>query len=103
MNMAAYSSLAGVDALGLDTAVPLTAIRTPSFGNGGPMNSLPLQGNLDPLLLLQGGIALDNGISEIKRLMAGYPHIFNLGHGVSQHTNPYHVARLVEMVKSVDI
>jgi uroporphyrinogen decarboxylase len=92
---AAYSSLAGVDALGLDTSVPLTAVL-----KTGALTPMPLQGNLDPLLLLEGGAALDNGIAEIKRLMAGYPHIFNLGHGVSQHTNPDHVARLVEAVKN---
>jgi uroporphyrinogen decarboxylase len=91
----AYSSMAGIDAMGLDTTVPLTAAVKP-----GLFAPMPLQGNLDPLLLLEGGLLLDEAIIHAKRLMHGHSYIFNLGHGVSQHTNPDHVARLVERVKS---
>ncbi|MGZ8210065.1 MAG: uroporphyrinogen decarboxylase family protein, partial [Burkholderiales bacterium] len=31
----------------------------------------------------------------------GSGHIFNLGHGVSQHTNPDHIAALVEAVLDI--
>ena len=43
------------------------------------MRSTPVQGNLDPLVLVAGGEALEQGV---ERVMAGFrdvPHIFNLG------------------------
>jgi uroporphyrinogen decarboxylase len=90
LNYRAYARETGVTALGLDTTVPLGL---------GPETGLPTQGNLDPALLLVGGQALQNDIRRIAAATAGHPHIFNLGHGVSQHTDPDMVARLVEGVQ----
>ena len=58
-----------------------------------------LQGNLDPLRLVVGGTALDEGIDEILAAMRGRAHIFNLGHGVTPDTPVENVARLVERVR----
>ncbi|HWF63268.1 MAG TPA: uroporphyrinogen decarboxylase family protein, partial [Rhizomicrobium sp.] len=58
------------------------------------------QGNLDPVLLLQGGEAMR---AEAKRLVAGMrgkPFIFNLGHGVMQPTPPEHVADLIATIRA---
>ncbi len=62
----------------------------------GPVAS---QGNLDPMLLMVGGEPMAAEARRIVDAMAGRPHIFNLGHGVLQHTPPEHVARLVDIVK----
>ena len=54
-----------------------------------------LQGNLDPLALLAGGAALDEGIDRVLTGFAGRAHIFNLGHGILPETPIAHVERLV--------
>ena len=58
-----------------------------------------VQGNLDPLLLVAGGEALDRRIDVICEAMAGLPFVFNLGHGIVPETPPENVARLVERVR----
>jgi uroporphyrinogen decarboxylase len=89
-----YAEQTGVDAVSLDTAVPL----------GWAAKSLPhriaLQGNLDPALLLVGGAPLDAGVDRIRHAMKGRRFVFNLGHGVLPQTPPEHVARLVARVRA---
>jgi uroporphyrinogen decarboxylase len=64
---------------------------------------LPItQGNLDPLVLLTGGKALEVSIDKIKRDYAGKPHIFNLGHGIIKETPIAHVEQLIKRVRHVD-
>jgi uroporphyrinogen decarboxylase len=60
---------------------------------------LPVQGNLDPLLLVVGGVHLERRVREILDLLSGGPFVFNLGHGIVPETPPEHVAKLVELVK----
>ena len=88
----AYARNTGVDALGLDTTVPLGAARA-------LQKVLPVQGNLDPVTLMVGGDALDSAAGEILGALAEGPFVFNLGHGVLQHTPPEHVAGLVDRVR----
>ena len=88
-----FAAETGVNALSLDTAVPMGwAART----LGG---KLALQGNLDPLVLVAGGAAQDRAADHILEAMDGVPFIFNLGHGVVPETPPEHVARLVARVR----
>ena len=60
-----------------------------------------VQGNLDPLLLVSGGEALDRRVDEILETMSGKPFIFNLGHGIVPQTPPENVARLVDRIRAV--
>jgi uroporphyrinogen decarboxylase len=91
--LAAYARETGVDALGLDETIdPLWAARELP-------EHLPLQGNLDPLVLLAGGAALENAVGRILSCFAGRPHIFNLGHGIIKETPIAHVERLLELVR----
>jgi uroporphyrinogen decarboxylase len=57
------------------------------------------QGNLDPVLLLQGGEAMRAEARRLVQAMKDKPFIFNLGHGVMQPTPPEHVADLVATVR----
>ncbi len=57
------------------------------------------QGNLDPLLLVEGGAALDAGIDRLVAALGAGPWIMNLGHGIVPQTPPEHVARLVARVR----
>ncbi len=81
-----------VDALGLDTTVPLENARN-------LQNSVPVQGNLDPVALMVGGDALRAAARDILVALGDGPFVFNLGHGVLQHTPPDHVATLIGMVR----
>jgi uroporphyrinogen decarboxylase len=83
----------GADALGIDWQTSLAAARR-QVGD-----KVALQGNLDPHVLF----APPNVIgAEAQRVLDAYGHgnghVFNLGHGISQHTPPEHVQALVEAV-----
>jgi uroporphyrinogen decarboxylase len=89
----AYARETQVDAVGLDETIdPLWAARTLPEG-------LPVQGNLDPLLLLAGGDELDRQARHILEAFRDRPHVFNLGHGIGQHTPIAHVERLLATVR----
>ena len=60
---------------------------------------MPVQGNLDPLLLLAGGEALERRARAIVDSFAGRPHVFNLGHGIDKETPIKHVERLLAVVR----
>jgi len=61
-----------------------------------------VQGNLDPLLLLAGGPALERRVAEIVSHLSSRAFIFNLGHGIQPQTPPENVARLVALVRGAD-
>ena len=90
----AYATGTGVDALGIDETIdPVWAAKNL------PAN-LPVQGNLDPLLLLAGGEALEQRARFVLESFADRPHVFNLGHGIGQFTPIEHVERLLSVVRN---
>ena len=82
----------GVDAIALDTQVPR------SFGQS-LQARLPVQGNVDPVALEVGGVALETAVEQALADFCGGPYVFNLGHGIGKDTPVAHVARLVELVR----
>lgn len=89
----AYAAGTTVDALGLDETVD------PRWADAVLPPELPVQGNLDPLALLTGGPALDAGVARVLAAFPERPHVFNLGHGIGQHTPIAHVERLLARVR----
>jgi uroporphyrinogen decarboxylase len=89
----AYFAETGVSALGLDTMVPLAIARKALQPMG------PLQGNLDPLLVVIGGEAMEKAAQDVLQALRDGPFIFNLGHGLVPETPPEHVGALVELVR----
>lgn len=81
------------DALGLDWGVDAHKV-----GDWLPAGQ-PVQGNLDPLALIAGGDALDEGIDRMMDGFANRPHIVNLGHGIRPETPIAHVERFVQRVR----
>jgi uroporphyrinogen decarboxylase len=90
----------GCDAVGVDWTVDLGRARARIGAR------CALQGNLDPMVLLAGAQA---AAQEAKCVLDAFGapqradgswdgHVFNLGHGISQHTDPEVVAALVETV-----
>src|SRR5262249_51509107 len=62
-----------------------------SFIRDRVQRKVAVQGNLDPLVLLAGGAALDRAVDEILENFRGGPFIFNLGHGILPETPIAHV------------
>ena len=91
--LAAYAAGTGVSAIGIDETVDV-AWAAKELPDG-----LPVQGNLDPLALLAGGVPLTDAVARILDAVAGRPHIFNLGHGILQDTPIGHVEQLIALVK----
>ena len=87
-----YRSTTGVTALGLDWAIP-------DWLSQELQASGPVQGNLDPLRVVAGGKALDEGVASVLRGLGNGPLIFNLGHGITPEAPLAHVERLVELVR----
>lgn len=85
----------GVDGVSLDTNVDMVWARDHLS------DKTVVQGNLDPLLVVAGGAAMERAVLELVELFRGRPFIFNLGHGLVPETPPDHVARVVDLIKSV--
>jgi uroporphyrinogen decarboxylase len=90
----------GADVLGLDWTVGLGAARARVD------DAVALQGNLDPNVLFAPPARIE---AEVVRILDSFGparradgrlggHVFNLGHGISQHTPPDHVHALVDAV-----
>lgn len=87
-----YVAGTGVTAVSLDTGVPLKQARA-------LQRKVPVQGNLDPILLVAGGAAMTARVNDILHGLESGPHIFNLGHGIIPQTPPDHVAMLVDIIR----
>jgi uroporphyrinogen decarboxylase len=84
---------AGGDVIGLDWRIPLDE------GWALLGNEMAVQGNLDPALLFAPRPELKKRVDDILRRAGGRPgHIFNLGHGILQHTPVDNVRAVVDMV-----
>jgi uroporphyrinogen decarboxylase len=83
----------GADVVGIDWTLGLGAARR-RVGS-----RVALQGNLDPAVLFAPPEAIEREVAAALADFGDGPgHVFNLGHGISQHTPPDHVAALVEAV-----
>ncbi|MNE89526.1 Uroporphyrinogen decarboxylase [compost metagenome] len=58
-----------------------------------------MQGNLDPMRMVAGGKALEDGIDGILQALGNGPLIFNLGHGITPQADPENVTKLVNRVR----
>ncbi|QPT39289.1 Uroporphyrinogen decarboxylase [Oligella ureolytica] len=85
----------GADAVGLDWTMSLARARQVTG------DKVALQGNIDPMALFGTEESLRQEarrvIDDFGHVGAG-GHVFNLGHGISQFTNPEQVAVLVDEV-----
>ncbi len=92
-----YIRATGITAVSIDTTMPLEWVRD----HIQPL--CPVQGNLDPLLLVAGGDQMEQRARQILECLSGGPFIFNLGHGIVPETPPEHVARLSEIIQDFQI
>tara|TARA_B100001123_G_scaffold450931_1_gene625211 strand:+ start:3982 stop:5004 length:1023 start_codon:yes stop_codon:yes gene_type:complete len=88
--LAQYAKQIGADCVAFDQTHPLSmALET----------GICIQGNLDNYVLQSSAEA---AVAQTKHILSGAgkaPFIFNLGHGVLQHTPPEHVAAVAETIR----
>jgi len=83
----------GCDAVGLDWTIDIRDARA-RIGD-----KVALQGNLDPAALFGTPESIREAVKNILTSYGqGSGHVFNLGHGISQHVNPDNVKVLVDAV-----
>lgn len=84
---------AGGDVIGLDWRVDFADARK-------RLGDRPVQGNLDPIVMLTSPEEIQAAATAILQANAGRPgHIFNVGHGIHRHSPPAHVAHLIKCVQ----
>ncbi|MGA6966061.1 MAG: uroporphyrinogen decarboxylase [Xanthobacteraceae bacterium] len=88
-----YATDLGLDAVGLDWTADLDLVREQV------QPRLPVQGNLDPLVLVAGGTALDHAVGTILDKLSQGPFIFNLGHGILPQTPIQHVEQMLKRIR----
>ena len=89
-----YVEQVPVDAVGLDWMIDRT------FARERIQCRRPVQGNLDPLVLLAGGAVLDEAVDAVLQAFADRPFIFNLGHGILPETPIAHVERMLTRLRA---
>lgn len=88
-----YVKGTGVDAVSLESDIDR------NFARDAIQSLVPIQGNLDPLLLRAGGEELEREIEAVKTAFGSGPFVFNLGHGILPDTPIAHVERLLKAVR----
>ncbi len=84
---------AGGDVIGLDWRIPL------DDGWNLLGDDVAVQGNLDPTVLFAPRSEIKKRVHDVLQRANGKPgHIFNLGHGILQHTPVDNVKAVVDMV-----
>jgi uroporphyrinogen decarboxylase len=91
--LARYVEEIPLNAVGLDWSVDRGFVRERV------QTRLAVQGNLDPLVLVAGGSALDRGVDAVVEAFAGRPFIFNLGHGIVPETPIAHVETMLRRIR----
>ncbi len=89
-----YVEATGVDAVSIDWAAEPALIRERV------QTRVAVQGNLDPLVLIAGGAALDSAVDDVLANFAKGRLIFNLGHGIQPETPIAHVAQMLKRVRA---
>jgi uroporphyrinogen decarboxylase len=89
----AYVEATGVNAVSIDWTAE------PSFIRERVQTRVAVQGNLDPLVLITGGDALNRAIDDVLANFAKGRLIFNLGHGIQPETPIAHVEQMLKRVR----
>jgi uroporphyrinogen decarboxylase len=89
-----YAAESRVDAIGLDHGVD------PVWASKNLPAKMPVQGNLDPLSLLNAGTEMFRDIDHILNAFHNRPHIFNLGHGITPLTPVENVQNMIDHIRN---
>jgi uroporphyrinogen decarboxylase len=90
-----YAEKTGVDAVGVDYTMPTHWVR-----DHVQSPAMCVQGNLDPIYLLNNAPDMARETLRVLSDLSGGPFIFNLGHGVMRETPPENIARLAQIIRN---
>ncbi|MGK7062772.1 uroporphyrinogen decarboxylase [Bradyrhizobium sp. 1050_B9_N1_2] len=88
-----YVEATGVNAVSIDWTAE------PAFIRERVQSRVAVQGNLDPLVLISGGAALDRAVDDVLANFGQGRLIFNLGHGIQPETPIAHVEQMLKRVR----
>ncbi|MBR0719904.1 uroporphyrinogen decarboxylase [Bradyrhizobium liaoningense] len=88
-----YVEATGVNAVSIDWTAE------PSFVRERVQSKVAVQGNLDPLVLITGGDALNRSVDDVLANFGQGRLIFNLGHGIQPETPIAHVEQMLKRVR----
>ena len=88
-----YVEETGIDAVSLESGIDR------DFARDEIQSRRPVQGNVDPTILLEGSAALDREVDDVLDKLGQGPLIFNLGHGILPQTPIAHVERMLRRVR----
>jgi len=92
-NIPRYIDETKIDAVSLESGIDRTFVRNDI------QSRVPVQGNVDPLILRTGGAALDQEVDDVMEKFSNGPFIFNLGHGILPDTPVAHVEQMLKRVR----
>jgi uroporphyrinogen decarboxylase len=92
-NIPRYVDETGVDAVSLESGIDRV------FARDEIQSRVPVQGNVDPQILLAGGETLDREVDDVLAHFSDGPFIFNLGHGILPQTPIANVERMLKRVR----
>jgi uroporphyrinogen decarboxylase len=87
-----YVEKTAVAGVGLDSVMPI------GYAAKVLQPLATVQGNLDPILLIVGGAALEDAVIRLRQAFGQGPYVFNLGHGVLPDTPPENVSMLARLL-----
>ncbi len=93
VQLPAYVEATKVDAVSIDWTAE------PAFIRERVQTKVAVQGNLDPLVLITGGSALDRAVDDVLANYGQGRLIFNLGHGIQPETPIAHVEQMLKRVR----
>ena len=64
------------------------------------LNGLPIQGGLDPKILLSDKENIRKNTDKYLNIFKGYPYIFNLGHGVLPEIKPETIEYVIQIIRN---
>lgn len=88
-----YVEATGVNGVSIDWTAEPSLIRERV------QSKVAVQGNLDPLVLITGGAALDRAVDDTLANFSQGRFIFNLGHGIQPETPIAHVEQMLKRVR----
>lgn len=91
---ASYAEKTGIDCIGVDYAM------NAGWARDHLQSRVTVQGNMDPVYLLNGGVEMERAATHVLSTFSGRPFVFNLGHGVIKETDPEDVAKLGNLIRN---
>ncbi|MCC2110479.1 MAG: uroporphyrinogen decarboxylase [Hyphomicrobiales bacterium] len=82
-----------VNGIGIDWATPR------KWAKNSLQNRVAVQGNIDPMLMITGGEALDRDVDDLLAMLGDGRLIVNLGHGITPEAKVENVERLIARVR----